>query len=252
MERLTLLGVQVDILDISQLNASLAAAIEHDMSLIVGGHNLHSVYLYHRNARLRGFYHNADLIHIDGMWLIYWGRLLDYRLDRSQRVTYVDWLPSLMQTALNKGWRIFYLGGGQPGVAERAATTLRRQFSGLELRTHHGYFGDDESVTILNAIEAFHPSLVMVGMGMLRQEHWILDHLGQIIVNAILAVGACFDYVAGAVATPPRWMGQACMEWLYRLVHEPRRLWKRNLFEPWMLMPLMVRDFPRVMRKSQS
>jgi N-acetylglucosaminyldiphosphoundecaprenol N-acetyl-beta-D-mannosaminyltransferase len=75
-----------------------------------------------------------------------------------------------------------------------------------------------------------------------RQEHWILDNLEQIQTNTILTSGACIDYVAGAVPTPPRWMGKLGLEWLYRLFSEPGRLWKRYLLEPWFVVRLLLQE----------
>lgn len=92
----------------------------------------------------------------------------------------------------------------------------------------------------------------MVGMGMPFQEHWILDNLEFIQVNAILNAGACFDYVAGAVPVPPRWMGRIGFEWLYRLMNEPGRLAKRYLWEPWFLIPHMVKDMFFYYRKKMQ
>ena len=74
------------------------------------------------------------------------------------------------------------------------------------------------------------------------QEHWILDNLNQIEANVILTAGACFDYIAGVVPSPPRWMGQIGLEWLSRLASEPRRLWKRYLLEPWYILALVFKE----------
>jgi N-acetylglucosaminyldiphosphoundecaprenol N-acetyl-beta-D-mannosaminyltransferase len=83
----------------------------------------------------------------------------------------------------------------------------------------------------------------MVGMGMPVQEHWILHNFFRLSPAVILAPGACFDYIAGVVPTPPRWMGQIGLEWLFRLASEPRRLWKRYLLEPWPVLGLVLKDF---------
>lgn len=85
----------------------------------------------------------------------------------------------------------------------------------------------------------------MVGMGMPRQEHWVVEYHERIEANVIWLVGACFDYVAGAIPTPPRWMGRVGLEWLYRLYSEPQRLASRYLLEPWSLVPLMISDLWR-------
>jgi N-acetylglucosaminyldiphosphoundecaprenol N-acetyl-beta-D-mannosaminyltransferase len=148
-----------------------------------------------------------------------------------------------MAKARQSGWRVFYLGG-EPGVAERAAEVLRGEFPGLQIATHHGYFtlNGEGNRGVLKAIADCSPQVLMVGMGMPRQEHWVVDNLEHIRADAILTAGACFDYVAGAIPTPPRWMGRVGLEWLYRLSAEPGRLWRRYLLEPWSLLRPAVRD----------
>lgn len=241
MVRLSLLGVEVDALSIEDLNNCISAAVLGDYQWIIANHNLRSLYLYHRDPRMRAFFARAHVIHIDGMSLVYWARLLGYPVRKEHRVTYVDWVHPLMARAEAEGWRVFYLGG-RPGVAARAAERLKERYPRLMIRTHHGYFGLEENEAVLEEIAAFRTHVLMVGMGMPRQEHWVLDNIERIRANAILTAGACFDYVAGAIPTPPRWMGRIGLEWLYRLLSEPTRLWRRYLIEPWALVPLFVRD----------
>ncbi|BAZ20173.1 WecB/TagA/CpsF family glycosyl transferase [Kalymmatonema gypsitolerans NIES-4073] len=239
------LGVQVDALSIPELNSLIAESIKRDKKWIIANHNLHSLYLYHHDPKMRAFYAKADYAHIDGMPLVLLGKLLGFPLKREQRVTYADWVWPLMAEAAVKGWRVFYLGS-KPGVAERGARMLREKFAGLQISTGHGYIniekGSPESLATLAAINAYQPHVLMVGMGMPRQEYWILDNLERIHTNAILTSGACMDYVAGAIPTPPRWMGKFGLEWLYRLLSEPKRLWRRYLLEPWFVARLFLRE----------
>ena len=241
MARLTLLGVEVDPFTIQELNATIAVAGARGERWIIAHHNLHSVYLYHRDSRMRNLYAQARVIYIDGMPILLFARLLGYPLRREHRITCVDWIHPLMQEAARKGWRVFYLGG-KPGVAECAAGTLRKQYPETQIATHYGYFRPEENERILDTIAAYRPHVLMVGMGMPRQEHWIPENLEQIHANVIIAVGACFDYIAEAIPTPPRWMGRMGLEWLYRLWSEPTRLAWRYLIEPWFLVPFMPRD----------
>ncbi|ABY34727.1 MAG TPA: glycosyltransferase [Chloroflexus aurantiacus] len=250
--RISVLKTVIDPFPISALNQYIGEAIASHKQRIIAHHNLHSVYLYHRDAKMRMFYERADIIHIDGMPLVYWARLLGYPVSRDQRVTYVDWIQPLLAMATAEGWRVFYLGG-KPGVAARAAEIVCRQYPTLTIATHHGYFPPEENDTVLATIAAFQPHILLVGMGMPRQEHWVLDNLDKLTANAILTAGACFDYIAGAIPTPPRWMGRLGLEWLYRLISEPRRLGKRYLIEPWALLPLMIADVRSVLlRKGRS
>lgn len=241
MARYSLLGVTADYLTISELNALVTKAILQDERWIIGHHNLHSVYLFHNDSKMRAFYSRTKVAPVDGMSLVAWGRILGLPLRGVHRVTYLDWVVPLMTAAREGGWRIYYLGGW-PGVAERAAQSLREQLPGLQLRTHHGYLTGKDAADVLGDIASHSPQILMVGMGMPLQEHWVLDNLEQLHANAILTSGACFDYLAGVIPTPPRWTGRMGLEWLYRLVREPRRLGRRYLWEPWFLLPIAMND----------
>ena len=244
MSRVKLLGVQVDALTMDDLNALVARAGAEERRSIIANHNLHSVYLYHHDPRMRAFYERAHHIHIDGMPLVFLGRLLRLPLRREHRVTYVDWIRPLMGEAARRGLRIFYLGS-KPGIAEKGASELRRELPDLQIATQHGHFGSttgDGNAEVLEAIRRFRPQILMMGMGLPRQEHWILDNMDRVDVPVILTAGACMDYVAGAVPTPPRWMGRWGLEWLHRLSLDPRRLWRRYLIEPWFVLRLFIRD----------
>ncbi|MBD0261867.1 MAG: WecB/TagA/CpsF family glycosyltransferase [Tolypothrix sp. Co-bin9] len=239
------LGVQVNALSIPELNSLIAESIEQNQKWIIANHNLHSLYLYHHDSKMQAFYAKADYIHIDSMPLVFIGKLLGFPLKREQRVTYADWVWPLMAEAASKSWRVFYLGS-KPGVAEQGASILRQRFPGLQIACAHGYIDmcqdSKDNLATLAAINAYKPHVLMVGMSMPRQEHWILDNLEHIHTNAILPSGACIDYVAGVVATPPRWMGRFGLEWLYRLLSEPKRLWRRYLLEPWFLGRLFLQE----------
>jgi N-acetylglucosaminyldiphosphoundecaprenol N-acetyl-beta-D-mannosaminyltransferase len=240
-----LLGVRIDAMTVHDLHATIARAVVEQRRWIVANHNTHSIYLHQRDPKMRAFYDAAKCAHVDGMPLVLLGRALGLPLRREHRTTYVDWVRPLLRFAAERGFRVFYLGS-LPGVAERGAERLRAEIPGLQIATHHGYFPiapeDGENRRVLAEIARFGPDVLMVGMGMPRQEHWILDNLEQIPAHAILTAGACMDYVAGAVPTPPRWMGRAGLEWLYRLATEPRRMWRRYLIEPWLVLTFALRQ----------
>jgi N-acetylglucosaminyldiphosphoundecaprenol N-acetyl-beta-D-mannosaminyltransferase len=241
----TLMGSWVNALTIPELNALITDAITRSQHWIIAHHNLHSIYLYHNDTKMRAFYVKADYIHVDGMALVLLGRLLGLPLKQEHRVTYADWTTPLIAEAAQQGWRVFYLGS-RPGVADQGAKILQQRFPSLQIATAHGYFDarpdSQENQAVLARINAYQPHVLIVGMSMPRQEHWVLDNLEQVSANAILTAGAAFDYVAGAVPTPPRWAGRWGLEWLFRLVSEPRRLWRRYLVEPWFLLWLFLAE----------
>jgi N-acetylglucosaminyldiphosphoundecaprenol N-acetyl-beta-D-mannosaminyltransferase len=251
MNLYNLLGVKVNALTIAGLNRLIKKAIENEKKTIVANHNLHSVYLFHHEAKMRLFYDHSDYTHIDGMALVFWARLLGIKLKLNNRITYVDWIRPLLAAAAENNWRVFYLGG-RNGVAEKALQKINDEFPNLQLQCHHGFF-ERQGVAnqeVLARIREFEPQVLMVGMGMPRQEYWIIDNYRDIAANVVLNVGACFDYLAGAIPTPPRWLGKIGLEWIYRLLHDPRRLWKRYLWEPWFIMPLALKDIVRLMKRK--
>ena len=149
----------------------------------------------------------------------------------------MEFLPLLFTDAIRVGWRIYYLGS-PPGVVEKGAALLREQYPGLQLRTHNGYFDPHgaENETILSDIRDYAPDVLLVGMGMPRQEAWINDNLNDIAAHTIFCCGCTMDYIAGNVPSCPRWLGDIGFEWLYRLLSEPGRLWRRYLVEPWFVI----------------
>jgi N-acetylglucosaminyldiphosphoundecaprenol N-acetyl-beta-D-mannosaminyltransferase len=237
------LGVKVQPTTISDLMSLVEHSIGTTDKCVIGNHNLHSLYLFHRRPEFRQYYKAVKWTHIDGMPLVALARLYGHRVNREQRVTYVDWIGPLMEAAAQNQWRIFYVGA-KPGVAGRGAVLLRERYPGLRIRTMHGYFnctdGSLENEEMLRRIEAYKPHVLMVGMGMPRQELWIHENFERLSANVILPSGAAIDYIAGAVPTPPRWAGRLCVEWVFRLFAEPQRLWRRYLIEPWSIFAVMA------------
>ena len=247
-EAVSFLGISVHPMTTTELTTLVGDQIVQGRRCVIANHNLHSLYLYHREPSLQAFFRCAEWTHIDGMPLVALARLYGYRVNRCHRVTYVDWMCPLMEHAAAKQWRVFYLGSA-PGVADKGATILRQQFSGLQILTRHGYFNADprskENQEIIDQIRDYKPHVLMVGMGMPRQEYWIHDNLSELCANVILPSGAAIDYIAGTIYTPPRWAGRAGLEWAFRLGTEPRRLWTRYLVEPWSLLGVIARNLTK-------
>lgn len=131
-------------------------------------------------------------------------------------------------------------------MAEAARQRLAAAHPGCQIGVHHGYFDPDpasaENQAVLAAILDFGPDILLVGMGMPRQEAWILANRHAVPRGVMFSVGAAFDYEAGAQTAAPRWMGRLGLEWLFRLASQPRRLAFRYLVEPWFLLPAALED----------
>lgn len=209
--------------------------------LVIAHHNLHSLYLLRESQALKEFFSQVRVVHIDGMSIVWLARLLGHETRREHRVTYVDWLPRVLEEASKREWRVFFLGSTARACA-RGVSEIQARYPRLTIEGRDGYFdttpngADDEAV--VERIRAFNPDLLLVGMGMPRQEGWILSSGIRTGARRILPCGAAVDYLAGAVSTPPRWLGRLGLEWAFRLLHEPTRLGRRYLVEPlYLLMP---------------
>jgi N-acetylglucosaminyldiphosphoundecaprenol N-acetyl-beta-D-mannosaminyltransferase len=245
------LGIRVNTLTVSDLNNIVAEQMASGSQVVIACHNLHSLYIFHHDERMRTFHKRADYVHIDGMGVLILGCLLGHPLRREHRVTYLDWLKPLFYEAQSKKWRVFYIGM-RASICQKTREIISRDFENLAFRTAHW---DIEHVaeeqlrnSVVTEINNFEPHILLVGLGQPRQEHWILNNRERVSANVILPCGAAMDYVAGAATAPPRWAGRYGIEWLFRLITEPRHLWRRYLIEPWYVLRLLYAElfFSRV------
>lgn len=229
-------------------------SVEAGVQSVVANHNLHSLYLIRRTPGMRRLYDAADLIELDSTPLIHFARLLGHPARSQHRCTYLDWRDHFWSLADRKGWRVLYVGG-EDGVAEEAARRLTTRYPGAMVKGLSGYFdatpGSLGNTAVLAAIKDFAPHVLFVGMGMPRQELWIADNLASLPPVPILPVGAAFDYEAGVQKAAPRWMGRLGVEWLFRLIADPKRLFTRYCIEPWFLIGPALGDVREAMRRRK-
>jgi N-acetylglucosaminyldiphosphoundecaprenol N-acetyl-beta-D-mannosaminyltransferase len=257
-ERIRLLGQTMDLVKPEEVLHFISGRVRRGLGGIVANHNAHSLYLLRNNPDFQNFYRRADLVEIDSTPLLMWARFTGRKKSRRfHRCTYLDWRAPFWRLAVAGGWRVFYLGGA-PGVAERAAGTIGEQFPGVTLGVRDGYFDMTDAAAcagVLAQIRAFRPQVLLVGMGMPRQEAWISDNFDALDPCVVLPVGAAFDYEAGVQTAAPRWMGQLGVEWLFRLASDPKRLFARYCVEPWSLIQVLAHDLwdaRRLSRLEQS
>lgn len=252
--RLRLLGGAVDLLTPDEVLRFTARRVSQGRKAVVANHNAHSLALVRKCERMAQFYATADLVEIDSVPLIAWGKLMGVPIGRRHRSTYLDWSEAFWALAAEQGWRVFHLGG-RPGVGELAATAIRSRWPSLNLAVHHGYFdrrsGSAENTQILNMINAFDADVVLVGMGMPIQETWILENRDRLNKGVIFPLGGAFDFEAGVQVTPPRWLGWLGFEWLFRFATQPRRLFARYFIEPWSLMGPAMSDVLTALRRRK-
>lgn len=169
----------------------------------------------------------ADLVTADGMSLVWAGRFLGYAVP--ERVAGIDLLSNLLRLAPGHGLRVFLLGA-QSMVLERLLERCREEHPGLELAGwRDGYFAPSEHEAVAQQITASGADILFVAMPSPFKDIWCERHRDRFGVKLIMGVGGAFDVLAGMVPRAPRWMQAAGLEWAWRLMLEPRRLWRRYL-----------------------
>lgn len=243
-----MLGEPVDLMRPEEVLLQVEDWVQAGVQAVVANHNLHSLHLIRHDPAMRAFYDQADLVQLDSRPLVWFGRLKGLPVRSHHRSTYLDWRDHFWSLANRLGWRVMYVGGAE-GVAAEAARRLTARYPNVSLSTRSGYFdvasGSAENAGVLAAINGLQPHILFVGMGMPRQEAWIADNLDGLPDSVIFNIGAAFDYEAGVQKAAPRWLGRMGLEWLFRLVSDPKRLFVRYCVEPWRLIGPAMADLRR-------
>ncbi|HTW47479.1 MAG TPA: WecB/TagA/CpsF family glycosyltransferase [Acidobacteriaceae bacterium] len=197
--------------------------------LTVVGPNAHLVTMAERDDRFAGAMREADLAVPDGISVVMAARLLGEPIP--ERVTGGDLMERMCREAEHYGFRVFFLGG-LPGAARMAAFNLRQRYPDLNICGTYcpplGFENDPaEQARMLREIEHSAPDLLCVAFGAPKQEIWMQENRYLLRVGAILPVGAAFDTQAGLRRRAPQWIQRLALEWLFRLMSEPRRLGRR-------------------------
>lgn len=192
--------------------------------------NPHSVLLCERDEEFGEATRSAGLVLPDGIGIILAAKILGY--PHHGRVTGPTLMLKLCDWGREHGWT-HYFYGGKDGVPEQLKTKLCEKFPGLQVvGTHSPPFREltpEEDDEIVRQINDANPTILWVGLGAPKQEKWIHRHRDRLNATAMIGVGAAFDFHSGNVPWCPRWMRAVGLEWLHRLVLQPRRMWCRNL-----------------------
>lgn len=168
---------------------------------------------------------SADLIGADGVPLVWASRLLGNPLPG--RVNGTDLMYRLLEKANERGYRIFFLGAKEE-VLESVLDKVRAEYPGVKIAGYqHGYFSNEEESIIVNQIRAAQADILFIAFGTPKKELWVKRYLSAMDVPVVHGVGGSFDVLAGVVPRAPLWMQRWGLEWLFRLMQEPRRLWWR-------------------------
>ena len=219
-----LLGVRIDCLRRPELLDQVVRSVQHHRTQTILYVNAHCMNVQYKDRTYRDILADADIVYCDGMGVVLAARLTGQTIP--ERMTGADWIEDLCRTAVKRNLSLYLLGGA-PEAVHGTAAALRRRYPGLRIvGEKDGYDVESDPIAQINQTR---PDILLVGMGTPRQEQWIARHRSALDVPVVWAVGGLFDFVSGRIPRGPRWMTQHGLEWLCRLMVEPRRLWRRYL-----------------------
>jgi len=229
MRSFRVLGVRVDAVDMTHAVTRMEALIECRKSgSYVAVTGMHGVAEARQDSRFREILNAADLVVPDGMPLVWLGRW--HRLPIRHRVTGSELMVAFCKKTGSQYRHFFY--GGAPGVAEDLAEQLHQSFGIVVAGTYTPPFRpltDAEESEVAAQVDESRADLLWVGLSTPKQEQWMYEHRERLKVPVMLGVGAAFDMNSGRLRRAPKWMRESGLEWLFRLLAEPRRLWRRYL-----------------------
>ena len=178
-----------------------------------------------RDAAYKRVLCGADRVFPDGIGIRIGGQMLGWGL--RDNVNGTDMFPLLCEAAAESGRSLFLLGA-RPGIAAAAADAMQTRFPRLEIAgTRDGYFSGDDETQVIQSINASGASILLVAFGAPRQEMWIARHRASLTVPIAMGVGGLFDFYSGRIPRAPVWMREMGLEWVFRLMQEPGRMWRR-------------------------
>lgn len=229
MARIQFMNTEIDNLTMQEALDAIDKLIQKKINAYVVTPNIDHIVQLETNANFREIYKNADLILTDGKPLLWISKL--YGISIKEKISGSDLFPLLCEMASKKGYSMFFLGAKE-GVAKKAADNLIQKFSGLQVvGTYSPPFGfekdESEILKIEKMIKHSHPHILIVGLGCPKQEKFIYEYRDRLNVPISLGLGASLDFEAGNIKRAPKWMRNCGLEWLFRIIQEPKRMFRR-------------------------
>lgn len=228
LSRANVLGVGINATNIGAATLLSDTLIRQNRRAYVCTADVHTIIEAQSDPYLREVLNASFMTVPDGMPLVWAARMQGFR--QIQRVYGPDFMLALCRFGVPRGYRHFFCGG-KPGVVGKLSTNLVAEIPGLQVvgtyTPPYRALNPAEEAELAGRIAISRPNVVWVGLGSPKQDRFLAQYCGRFETNLMVGVGAAFDFHAGVVKEAPRWMHKTGLQWIYRFVQEPRRLWKR-------------------------
>ena len=231
-DQVNILGVNVDAVTMAEAVAHVTAAMDVRANVMIATANAEMIMRATHDEELRDILNAAALVVPAGAGTVWAARHLGHAMP--ERVAGYDLAQELLRRAPAEGRRIYFFGAA-PGVAEKAKEKAEQLYPGIEIvGVRNGFFSPADNAAIIAEIRAARPDLLLVALGVPKQEKWIAAHLAALDVPAAIGVGGTLDVMAGVMKRAPYWMQKAKLEWLFRGLMQPKRAGR------WLALPKFV------------
>lgn len=247
-EKISILGVNVDKITLKDAEERVKSFLNSNTINTIYTPNTEIVMEARNNQELKSLLNKGDLVIPDGIGLVYASKIKKKPL--LERVAGSDLSMRILDIANDEGHSIFILGG-KPGVAQIATENIKKKYPNIDIAGyHHGYFkgthighrNHEEENEVINIINKAKPDIVFVGLGAPKQEQWIDENKEKLNCKVIIGNGGTVDIIAGTVKRAPEVYQRLGLEWLYRLLKDPRRIKRQIVLPKFVLIVLFSKD----------
>lgn len=211
--------------------------------------NALKVNLMQEDPELRRIVNSCPLINADGMSTVWGARLLGIPVQ--ERVAGVDLFLELTERSAQCGYKI-YLFGAREEVVKKTKEVLEERYPGVQIVGYrNGYFTEADEPGIVDEMAKSGADIMFVGFSSPKKEYWINRNLQKVNIPFVMGVGGCFDWLAGVTKRPPIWVEKCGLAWFFRLIQEPKRMWRRYLIGNPKYVMLVLKEKLRMMRSKK-
>ncbi len=240
-QRIEMMGCQIDNLSMEEtlgvIEGFIKSGLPHQHVVV----NVDKLVKANRDAELRRIINECALVNVDGMPVVWASRLLGKPL--KERVAGIDLFEALMKRSAEKGWRVFLLGATEE-VVSLAKQIYEQKYPGLTVAGYrNGYWNQEEELDVVRQIKDAQADLLFVAISSPKKEHFLGRYQAEMKIPFAMGVGGTLDVATGKVKRAPVWMQENGLEWFYRFLQEPGRMFNRYFIEDMAFFVLLAKEF---------
>lgn len=247
MKKQPLLNTYVNNLDMQEVVLLISRMVEEKNKSIVVAVNVDVIIKIESDSKLKRIVDNADIVIVDGKPLVWISKL--YKNQVKEKISGSDLVPELCKKSAEKGYSIYIIGGAE-GVAKKAKSNLEKKYPGINIAgtyaPPYGFERDKKELDKINLkISEKHPDILISCFGCPKQEKFIYDNYYKYNATVSICAGATVDFIANTVKRAPKWMSDIGLEWFYRFLQEPGRMFKRYFIDDIKILVLIWKYYPK-------